>query len=139
MNDLWHFTCSHRASLIVTDGVLKPNPQPFLRGAALVWLTDLDVPDRDGLGLTSSFIKCDRTEFRFEATSHIGIEPWITSRWRQAMTPVDRDDFEFYGQPLRWFVATMPVPVLARYKWLDHQGDPEVEALLARYREARGR
>ena len=113
MRDLYHFTCAHRAPLIGGRGVLKPNPQPMLGGVALVWLTDLAVPDRDGLGLTSSLVRCDRTEFRYRALSHIGVQAWMISSWRARLHSDLLADFELFGQPLRWFVSAQPVPVEA--------------------------
>lgn len=44
--------------------MLRPNPHPWL-GVSLLWLTDQEIPDRAGLGLTSQILDCDRLEFRY--------------------------------------------------------------------------
>ena len=45
--------------------MLRPNPQPFLQNQVLLWLTDQEMPDRAGLGLTSKMLDCDRLAFRY--------------------------------------------------------------------------
>jgi len=56
---LWHYTCWHSRRQIGRSGVLHPG----LDG--LLWATDLPVPDRAGLGLTSHLLGCDRAEYRY--------------------------------------------------------------------------
>lgn len=55
---LFHFTCEDRYPMILRSGELVPGPHGF------VWLTDLEVPIRDALGLTSQILSCDRTAHR---------------------------------------------------------------------------
>lgn len=65
MTQLYHYTCDHRIGGIRKSGWLVPHPQiQFPSQPKLIWLTDLDLPDRIGLGLTSYTLTCDRTQFR---------------------------------------------------------------------------
>lgn len=61
---LYHYTCKHTRPAVGTRGMLRPNPHPVL-GVSLLWLTDQEIPDRAGLGLTSQILNCDRLEFRY--------------------------------------------------------------------------
>lgn len=62
---LYHYTCEHAARALGYRGMLRPNAHPLLRNVRLVWLTDMDIPDRVGLGLTSDSLSCDRLNFRY--------------------------------------------------------------------------
>lgn len=107
---LWHFTCRHLGALIGVRGVLTPHPHPML-GVAVVWLTDLDVPDVDALGLTSTTLGCDRTAVRYRVT---GGETLSWSEWAES-AHVDRrvrSELTFGRRPRHWFVSTAPVSVL---------------------------
>ena len=79
---LFHYTCNHGRVGIGDDGWLRP-AQTFWGGEPLIWLTDMDVPDRAGLGLTSRILSCDRLDYRYVAEAH-GAEPWLTSSFRIA-------------------------------------------------------
>jgi hypothetical protein len=61
---LYHYCCSHSLEGIRKDGFLRPWRQVALGDVPLVWLTDLEVPDRKALGLTSDLLDCDRLEHR---------------------------------------------------------------------------
>ena len=117
--DLYHFTCQHGAEGIRDDGVVIPVahlrrrepglPEVLVPWAEFVWFTDLDLPLRDCLGLTSYMLRCDRTEHRFRALSGSELVPWMTVRkrypWRVAL--------EVPGtRPVHWYVSTEPVPVV---------------------------
>lgn len=110
---LFHYCCAHSREGILHDGLLLPNPQPFLPGAPpLVWLTDLDAPIRDGLGLTSDHIKCDRTEYRFSVIQ-TGTAVWWPTYARMTRVPrATRDVLESFGMPAHWYVSSAPVPVV---------------------------
>lgn len=108
---LYHYTCNHRLNGILADRTLQTNPHPLL-GYALVWLTDLDVPDRAGLGLTSQYISCDRTENRVEVAYTPEIRPWV--EWaRLAKIPwLARETIEGGGAlPRHWWVSPVDLPV----------------------------
>lgn len=82
---LYHYCCHHSAYAIEHDRfTLRPGLDGF------VWLTDLDVPDRRGLGLTSRILSCDRTECRFVVDEPIEVERWIDVR-RALPRPLVRD------------------------------------------------
>lgn len=111
----WHFCCKHSAQGVDRDGYLRPNPQPALRGIPLVWLTDLDVPDAEGLGLTnrSGLITCNRTECMYVVETDMA-ESWTEwVRWR-GIDRLTRDAMELYGRPRHWFLVEGEVPVLER-------------------------
>lgn len=78
MTELWHFTCGHGRDGITDSGMLIVNPFAASTGVPeLIWLTDLDVPIRDALGLTSNLLGCDRTAHRYRVTDTTGCVPWI--------------------------------------------------------------
>lgn len=110
---VYHFTCAdHGVPGITRTRRLLPYRHPLL-GVALVWLTDLPVPDRWGLGLTSSWISCDRTDARVDVEWSPEIEQW--GRWaHEHRTPsVLRDVLEDGALPAHWWVSEQPLPVRA--------------------------
>ena len=60
--------------------MLRPSPT-FWGGSPVLWLTPLDSPDREGLGLTSSILQCDRLDFRYTVDDG-DTEPWLESALR---------------------------------------------------------
>lgn len=104
---LYHYTCSHSQPQISKEGVLIPGKDGFL------WLTDLDAPMRDALGLTSNTLICDRTEYRFEVETEKAVH-WKDVRrvlpdWYRALLE------EAPGaMPMHWWMATEEIPVLSR-------------------------
>lgn len=104
---LYHYTCEHGYQGIGASpaGVLLPN-------AGLVWLTDLDVPVREALGLTSHTLSCDRTAYRYRAIAALAhVRPWS-----QARRSVPRDVREALESapgvlPMHWWVSAWPVLV----------------------------
>lgn len=112
---LWHYTCTHSRSRIGVVGLLVPARQ-LVDGtlddywpSAFVWLTDLSVPSRDVLGLTSNYQRCDRTAYRYRVTDTQHVHPWVTVR----RTVPDAELLEAITgcRPRHWFVSTEPVPV----------------------------
>ena len=98
---------------IEQDGVLWPRPQIRLP-VNVVWLTDLAEPDRDALGLTSTMLSCDRTEYRVTvAPEAVGAAVW----WPVWSRRVEREIREAYEdaapglRPVHWWVSEVPVPV----------------------------
>lgn len=115
---LYHFTCRHAASRIAKSGLLVPVPQKQLDPAGrlhLTWLTDLDTPDKDGLGLGSVRSPCDRTEVRFTCD----VDPDDVARWPEAALALGFGVFHparqllEYGDrlPGNWWVSLAPVRV----------------------------
>jgi hypothetical protein len=111
---LYHFTCRHAAERIEVDGDLKPHTQVQLDGRELVWLTDLDSPTREQLGLTSFILHCDRMEYR--ATVDCDAQPW-PEYLREALRDVRlaaRQLVVVAGVlPMHWYVTAEPTKVLA--------------------------
>lgn len=127
---LYHYSCAHRAPAIERDGVLKPGmawrhydaellahgePMSGLwRAPAVLWLTDLETPDRKALGLTSTLIDCDRTQYRYTVQRTDDVMPWRAfAAWHGATAEWLRI-LEDGRQPEHWFVAVLPLPILAR-------------------------
>lgn len=115
---LYHYTCSHGNLAISRDGMVRPLVSILNNSALTVptsahfaWFTDLDVPHREALGLTSNILNCDRTEHRFRVTDRSGMARWIDIRrlrpdlWHLEDAPG--------AMPQHWWVATEPVPVVA--------------------------
>lgn len=102
---LYHFTCRHVASRISRRGFLRPWPQPALGGVAFVWLTDLEAPDPDALGLTSHTLACNRLERRYVV--HVDdAQPWDAVKGALPTVPAS---FERGRQPEHWFVVRRSV------------------------------
>lgn len=108
---LFHYCCTHSAKGIEKSRWLMPNPHPLMRDAdPLVWLTDLDVPDRDVLGLTSHILQCDRTEYRVTVvTGEVTHWPIFARTIPQAARRVLESAPG--AMPMHWYVAKAPVPV----------------------------
>ena len=100
---LFHYTCAHAANKIGRRGLLFPYPQPFAPEIGpVVWLSDLAVPDRWALGLTSRYLSCDRTEYRYRVATKLAV-PY--SAMRGLIRPDVRADLEAFGQADRWWVS----------------------------------
>jgi len=107
---LYHYACSHSAAGIRADGFLRPHAQVLLGDVKLVWLTDMEVPDADALGLTSWTLRCDRTEHRFEVD--YDAQRWVS--YARGLTPEQRWALEIApgARPMHWWVSTESVPIL---------------------------
>jgi hypothetical protein len=103
MTALYHYTCSHRLPGILKAGLVKPNP---VTGWA--WFTDLDVPVRDALGLTSDMLGCDRTEHRLTVLDG-GPVPYVSIR--RQLPRLMREGLESSPGALlmHWWVSPQPV------------------------------
>lgn len=116
---LFHYTCDHGHKALgsgsctllpLTGQRLTPAPPA---GGAFVWLTDLDVPFRAALGLTSVALRCDRTAHRYRVTGGDA----TPLRWLQArrlFPPAYRDALERApgAMPAHWWVAGEGVPAV---------------------------
>jgi hypothetical protein len=99
---LYHYTCEHGARGIRTSGgVLVPGLD------RLVWLTDLDTPVRDALGLWSFVTPCDRTAYRFEVAEDNGYTwPWVgPGRWAMDPAYVELLEAAPGVMPRHWWVS----------------------------------
>ena len=114
---LYHYTCPHWAPTIRAEGTLRPNVWDPT-GIPLLWLTDLAVPYRDALGLTSQSLDCDRLAFRFAVKGCAHIVWWPT--WRRvalaqgAVSPTFVESLEGApgAAPVHWWVTRWPVEVV---------------------------
>lgn len=108
---LFHYACrDHTLRALGDRGVLRPARHPSVATSQRVlWLTDMDPPERDALGLTSEvFLKCDRLEVRYVVETDSAI-PW--NEWKVGRVPPSEIALlESCGaQPSRWFVSTVSV------------------------------
>lgn len=111
---LFHYTCAHTKARLGDRGFLLPHPQLF--GRSVIWLTDMEHPNRIGLGLTSDILHCDRLDYRYITTDPA--EPWMAWAARMGVDPLWRHDLETGGRlPLRWFIAERPVWVVRDRSW----------------------
>ena len=112
---LFHFTCTHGKKDIGTGSraLLIPHLHPLL-GIKVLWLTDLAEPMPYDVGLTQSYIKCDRREFRYVVEEDAQrCRRWRTSIERASSPSRVVHDLESYGQPDTWWISD--VALLARY------------------------
>lgn len=111
--ELYHYTCEHRAARIGRRGVLVPHAQPMLGGRRVVWLTDLDEPDREGLGLTSHTLDCDRTNVRYRVRDPLALGAVTWREWAEVerIERSTRSALELGRKPRHWYVSLVPVAV----------------------------
>jgi hypothetical protein len=76
-----------------------------------VWLTDLEVPDRKALGLTSDLLDCDRLEHR--VVVDVEAEHWPRYARRLPLELRRRLELAAGARPMHWYVSEHPVPVAA--------------------------
>lgn len=115
---MFHHTCYHSAPSIEAAGVVIPQRQPLLPGQPYMsWWTDIehvDGTDAFLLGLTSTFIGCDRLEVTFAAVDDELIVSWRTWRDtipRTASTAAIFSELEFGRRPSHWWIALKPVAI----------------------------
>lgn len=114
---LYHYTCEHGAAGIEASGLIEVRRQPPEGQVTLTWLTDLEAPNRNALGLTSHIVQCDRLTYRFEVVEHVAVERYVDVR---------REFFPAYwwkeleraegAMPMHWFVSLAPQPVTSKRK-----------------------
>ena len=112
---LYHYTCSqHGLPGITRDRVLTPNQHVWLQ-VPLVWLTDLDTPCKWGLGLTASWVTCDRTAVRVDVSTDPPAHFMTWGQWAHLAKPAHliRDLIEDGALPAHWWVSPDPLPVSA--------------------------
>lgn len=117
--NMYHYTCDCALEKIEADNwLLKPNLLTAKFGLpVVVWLTDMEQPDKQALGLTSRTLPCDRTQHRLAIPDTSSVVPW--SQWCRAnnFTRAQRDVLEVsnrfgsasQAQPRRWFVSSKPI------------------------------
>lgn len=119
----WHYTCAHGRQGIGTlgvlrsPGVLKPEARrPGLSEderlmLALIWVTDLPVPDIEGLGLTKQILSCERWTHRYRITNHRPIMPFADMQYRFSLD-AQMDLLTGDAKPEHWFVSWKPLPAV---------------------------
>jgi hypothetical protein len=101
----YHYTCRHSLAKMEPDLYGYVTLQPLSPGGIL-WVTDLDVPQRKGLGLTSTIIDCDRTEFRLELLDDTTVRRWVdVRRDYPELHPLELADG---AMPMHWYISTSP-------------------------------
>lgn len=120
MKTLYHFTCDHgHAGIQASGGLVIPpasrNPAAVARVESLMppqmlgitWWTDLELPDRYVLGLTSDTLPCDRTTHRYRATGTVVAIPFLM--WLRVQNHTVRRWCDILpGYPMHWWVASSP-------------------------------
>lgn len=116
---LYHYTCAHSINGIRKVGSLMPNRHPLLGGMELVWLTDLDHPDVNGLGLTSHHITCRRTEYRIVVDVEPGLHVFHWPAFARELLRHDRYRAGVHelnaadgALPMHWWISSYALPIV---------------------------
>lgn len=124
--NLWHYTCRHsmlvlgtgRAELqpawdLYDDAGRTALPSEHRPIAELVWLTDLETPVAEALGLTRNLVRCDRTGYRYRVDDdRAPILRYVSVR--RNLPPYARRALETApgAMPMHWWVSSKPVSVV---------------------------
>ena len=121
---LYHFTCACSVKRINQQGgVLRPivpwatldkalgrdGPTGLAGAPTVLWLTDMDVPNVQALGLSSTMLRCDRTEYRYvvETGPRDPVMPWwLYAKVLYQASPRWLSWMQHERDPKRWYVAT---------------------------------
>lgn len=111
---LYHYTCEDGLRAIALDRAIWPHRHSWL-GYALVWLTDLDVPDRRELGLAAAdFRSSDRTAHRIDVAYRPEIQAWMQWAHNVRIPGLVRDILEAGGARAdHWWISPIALPVAA--------------------------
>lgn len=113
---LYHYTCAdHGLPGITSSGVVLPNWHPILM-ATVAWFTDQATPNRERLGLGMTLTRCDRMAYRFTVDASL-CRAWMESPERRSARSWDLRSLERFGNPERWWIASVPVPALRDLSW----------------------
>lgn len=115
---LFHYTCDHGHAQLGPESALVPAIDIIGPGrdapwtAQFVWLTDMDTPDRNALGLTSNILNCDRLSHRYRVVDEHSCVWWPEYAARlHASTRHEIEDADG-ARPRHWWVALQPVQVV---------------------------
>jgi hypothetical protein len=108
---MYHFTCDHGYAAILADnGMIRPNRHPMLPQAPpLIWLTDLEEPSADDVGLTSALVRCNRLAHRFKIDEGQRAIPWLSSGVCHLANPRVVEALHLLGRPDHWWIALHPL------------------------------
>lgn len=130
MITLYHYTCEHGRRSIGRRGFVMPlaghdaeAARAIERGnhawmGQVVWFTDMELPVRNALGLTSTMLRCDRLKYRYRVTDISDVTSWLIIRRSIApRTDIYELERKRGALPAHWYIAQVPVPVvLAPYR-----------------------
>lgn len=125
---LYHYTCAHSLARMRPDVYGVRTLEPRSPGG-LLWLTDLETPIREALGLTSMIIDCDRTQHRLAVLDPSTVRRWVDVR-RQYPGLWDLE-LAHGAMPMHWYVSTSPeLAILSGYRMSgpDSQAPPNLAA-----------
>lgn len=111
MSTLYHYTNAESAEKITAAGFVVPGKDIGLH-APLSWFTDLDVPHKNALSLTSNILPYDRTTHRFRVTDDEWVKPWVGIRKLMPAKYVRHIESTPGVLIVHWWVAARPVPVV---------------------------
>lgn len=101
---LYHLTCAeHGHPGILGTGVLRPGSD------GLVWMTDLDTPIRDALGLVRPGVTCDKGAVRYRVDDTTHAVPWLAFRKDLPREVVALLEAVPGAMPRHWFVSWVPM------------------------------
>lgn len=106
---LLHRTCDHGMHRIESDGFLRPLNVSY---QGLIWLSDLEDPSPEELGLTMFMLRCNRMEWVCEVETDLAM-PWTFWAHVNKVPSNVRDmlDGAPGANPRHWFVSTLPLAV----------------------------
>ncbi len=110
---LYHWTCAdHGEPGIRRSRLIWPFPHVMLGLPPMVWLTSEPAQGRESLGLTSTYLSCDRMAYRVTVNvdDAFTIDHWPTSRARRLANPDVVRDLERFGRPDTWWISFESVP-----------------------------
>ena len=112
---LWHYTCDHGHAVLGAGAVslvpghrLSAITPVYWWPSRFVWLTDMAVPAREPLGLTSHALDCDRTAHRYRVTDTADCVKWLIARrpFRHEAHILETPG----TRPAHWWISGVPVP-----------------------------
>lgn len=126
---LYHYTCDHgRRDIGSSNCLLLPHMHVWL-GFKLLWLTDLDDPSRESVGLTMDRISCDRLRFRYVVDSSLDLvfcRPWLDSTERGSIESnvayLRALEDPNFAHPEHWWIVTRAVHARFDRTWV-HQAE----------------
>lgn len=112
-DSLWHYTCQHGRDRIGYSGTLIP------ASYGVIWLTDMEQPDRDALGLTARMLQCDRTQYRYRVIDRENVMHYPRARGRLVPIVVCEQIESAHGAlPMHWYICATPLrAVFDQWSW----------------------
>ncbi|MFC0673511.1 hypothetical protein [Brachybacterium hainanense] len=108
---LYHYTHPEAAEKIAASGLVLPGRDVGMI-SPLSWFTDMEIPDRNALGLTMHFLTIDRTARRFRVVDDTWVKPWRDLRRKFPPRYLDQLEASPGALLMHWWVAARPIPVV---------------------------